>query len=172
MEVQMPRIGVIAVGGKGSRFEAKAVQKCLIPVDGKPMFWYAAEALRKNGVKCLVLLSGYLHNQVADYVTTTNLGFQTLAVVYGGIGGENAALKALKGLVTDDFLYMAGDCLMHSACITDLIRDAERRHDAVAVVAASKYLHGAFDHARPVVEKATGNLVDVKQAIERETRRA
>ncbi|MEK7507747.1 MAG: NDP-sugar synthase [Patescibacteria group bacterium] len=140
------RIAVIGVGGKGMRLGKFDVQKCLIPIEGKPIVEYVIEGLHACGIKLIILLSGFRHDQVAAYLSGFTLEGSTLALVYGGVEGENPAISRLEPFLNEEFIYLGGDCIFPSSAIQKLIAFAEDRPDDVAIVAVAPHIEMAPTH--------------------------
>lgn len=64
-----PRQAVILAGGKGTRLKpiTDSLPKPMVEFHGKPFLQYLIEQLRDVGVDRIVLLLGYLHEQIGDY---------------------------------------------------------------------------------------------------------
>ncbi len=60
---------VILAGGKGTRLlpYTLTAPKPMLPIHGKPFLEYLIEDLRENGITEIVLLVGYLHEQIERY---------------------------------------------------------------------------------------------------------
>ena len=60
---------VILAGGLGTRLEplTKRVAKSMVKLRGKPFLEYQLELLRRNGIRDIVLCTGYLGGQVKNY---------------------------------------------------------------------------------------------------------
>ncbi|MDP3987517.1 MAG: HAD-IIIA family hydrolase [Candidatus Levybacteria bacterium] len=60
---------VILAGGKGERMRplTLTIPKPMIKIHGKPFLEYTIRLLKKNGIKEIIILTGYLHEQIEDY---------------------------------------------------------------------------------------------------------
>src|SRR3989344_783451 len=60
---------VILAGGLGTRMRPLTftAPKPMIPIHGKPFLVYIIELLKKNGITHILLLVGYLHEQIEEY---------------------------------------------------------------------------------------------------------
>lgn len=103
---------VILAGGLGSRLWplTKTVPKPMVPVAGVPYLKHQLTFLRQQGVCDVVLLTGYLGEQIEEYFGD---GRQLdLSISYSrettplGTGG---ALRAARHLLADSFLLVYGD---------------------------------------------------------------
>jgi glucose-1-phosphate cytidylyltransferase len=63
---------VILCGGRGTRLQEKthAIPKALVEIGGRPIIWHVVELYAVQGVRRVVLCTGYLGDQIADYVAT------------------------------------------------------------------------------------------------------
>lgn len=61
---------VILAGGQGKRLKPFTLNnpKTLIPINGKPFIGYLIELLKINGIKEVVILTGYLEEKIRKYV--------------------------------------------------------------------------------------------------------
>ena len=61
---------IIPIAGQGTRLEphTKRIQKCLLPVGGRPVLEHILDPLREIGVNKVTLIIGYLGDQVKEYV--------------------------------------------------------------------------------------------------------
>lgn len=142
------RIGVMGVGGKGTRFGRYDIQKCLMPVEGKPILEHTIDAFVACGVKLIFLLTEFLQEQVNAYLasrvyTEDNL---VLATVYGSREGEVQSIHKLHGFLTEDFLYAGGDVIFPTETVQHLIQQAEKLQDAIAIMSVSSQIEIAPTH--------------------------
>lgn len=63
------RQAVILAGGQGTRLRPLTLTtpKPMIPIHGKPFLAYLVELLKENGISQIVILVGYLHEQIENY---------------------------------------------------------------------------------------------------------
>jgi len=105
----------ILAGGLGVRLRPLTyeVPKSMVPVAGKPYLEHQLRLLAEQDVRDVVLLTGYLGNQIEDrFGDGSALG---LAIRYsresGPLGTGGAFLQA-RHLLADDFLVIYGDSYM------------------------------------------------------------
>jgi histidinol-phosphate phosphatase family protein len=106
------RQAVILAGGVGTRLRPLTYSrpKPLVSLNGRPFLEYLVEMLRKNGISEIVLLLGYLHEQiVAHFGDGSAFGVQ-IRYSTGDVSLETGArlLKA-RELIQERFLLMYGD---------------------------------------------------------------
>ena len=60
---------VILAGGLGTRLRPLTykIPKSMIPILGKPYLYYQLEFLSKQGITDILMLTGYLGNQIEEY---------------------------------------------------------------------------------------------------------
>lgn len=103
---------VILAGGLGTRLWplTKTVPKPMVPVGGKPYLEHQLLVLRDQGVRDILLLTGYLGEQIEDYFGDGSE--LDLAIQYSrepsplGTGG---ALRKAREKLADSFLLIYGD---------------------------------------------------------------
>jgi len=153
------RIGVIAVGGRGSRLGIDT-QKCLVPLDGRPVLHYATRAFVSVGVRMIVYLTGYRREEVDSYLADVSAGVTNCLVVstYGGTEGDARAVSRLSGVLDDGFLYAGGDVVFLPETTRQLVQTATVYPESIAIVSVSPCLDIAPSHPRITLESG-GNLV-------------
>ncbi|MDD4126827.1 MAG: sugar phosphate nucleotidyltransferase [Methanomicrobium sp.] len=100
---------VILAGGEGSRLRplTRGQPKVMIPVANRPVIDYVIEALLKNGIRDIIVVVGYRHEQVIRYLN--GLDIEVKVVVQKKQLGAADALRSAESLITGDFLLLAGD---------------------------------------------------------------
>ncbi len=153
----VPETGVISVGGRGMRFGRPGIQKCLTPIAGRPILEYTVSAFVQAGVKSIVLLTGFLHDQVEEYVAHRSGQMEqcSIHVVFGGTEGQIGALLKIRHLLVDDFLYAGGDCVFPSRTVQTLIKKAELHPESVAIAAVNMTNETVISHPRIQLTEGT-----------------
>lgn len=134
------RIGTIAVGGKGSRLGQSYLQKCLVPVEGKPIVEYTIDAFIDNGIKLIIFLTGFLQEQILSYLTQrygTTAEFVP-ATVFGGTTGLGPAISTLRHFIDEDFIFAHGDFVLKRHVFRDFIQQAENLPDNIATMLVTR----------------------------------
>ena len=69
-------VAVIRAAGRGARMGevTKYFQKCVLPIDGRPLIVHWVDALRINGIRLRHIIWGYRGDQVIDAVQTYEEG--------------------------------------------------------------------------------------------------
>ena len=146
----------ILCGGKGTRLSehTKIRPKPLIEIGGTPILQHIMDSYRKFGFRDFILASGYLGDQIADYVDQKQLKSEVV-VSYSGeetlTGGRLLRLKSQ--LISEDvFMVTYGD----GVCDVDIrkLLDFHKSHGKIATVTAVR------PPARFGVMKLDGDKVD------------
>lgn len=103
---------VIFAGGRGIRLRPLTLStpKPMIKIHGKPFLAYLVDLLRENGIKEIIILVGYLHDQIMNYFGDgTSLGI-SIRYSYDPIETDTGLrIKHALPLLKDHFLLMYGD---------------------------------------------------------------
>jgi bifunctional UDP-N-acetylglucosamine pyrophosphorylase / glucosamine-1-phosphate N-acetyltransferase len=101
---------IILAAGKGSRMKATDTNKCLFPLNGKPMIMYPIEALDKMGIKKPIVVVGFARESIQNA-----LGDRVRYAVQEEANGTAKALEVAIPSIGDDIdevIVLYGD---HSA---------------------------------------------------------
>lgn len=102
----IPEIAVILAGGKGTRLGdlAKNLPKPMIDIAGKPLLERQVEWLKEFGIKKVILLTGYMAQQIRDYFGNgSRWGIAVEIIEEKEPLGTAGALKQLKGKIHEPF---------------------------------------------------------------------
>jgi len=105
---------VIMAGGKGTRIASinSEVPKPMIPICGKPILQWQIEALKRQNLKDIILVIGYLGNVIVDYFGDgSRFGVSIKYIIETEPLGTAGALYYLKDDITEDFLLLNGDVI-------------------------------------------------------------
>ena len=106
------RQAVILAGGLGMRMRPLTLTtpKPMIPILGKPFLEYIIDNLKKNGIKEIIILTGYLHEKIENYFKDgKKLGIK-IKYSYSPVEDETGTrLRKAKELIDDTFLFLYGD---------------------------------------------------------------
>ena len=104
---------VILAGGLGTRLGPLTAQmpKGMVPVAGKPFLFHLLSLFKSNGIRDIVLCTGYLGEQVSDYFGSgKELGLNIrYSKEEGRLLGTAGALKHAEALLADYFFVVNGD---------------------------------------------------------------
>ena len=130
---------IILAAGEGTRLRPHTLDrpKCLVPLAGRPLLAWQADALRRAGVDDITVVTGYRADQVATlgFATVHNDRFRETNMVASAMCARGAARRVRRR--------------RSSATATS---STNRRHiDALAACSAPDR-----DHRRPRVAKPVG----------------
>lgn len=107
---------VILAGGLATRLRpiTEKIPKALIEINGVPFIDYQLNYLKKKGTTNVVLCTGFLAEQIVDYVG--NGSRYGIKVVYSNDGekllGTGGAIKNAATFLDDDFFILYGDSFL------------------------------------------------------------
>lgn len=106
---------VILAGGLGTRLRplTEQVPKPMVPINGKPYLEYQINYLKKFGITNILILTGYLGEQVVEYFGDgskykVNISYSKEEIPLG-TGG---AIKLAEAQLEDEFLVIYGDSFL------------------------------------------------------------
>lgn len=105
---------IILAGGFGTRLKhiVSEVPKPMAMINNIPFLTFLFQKLQKEGVKHIILSTGYMHGKIADFYGNK---FETIDLTYSHettpLGTGGAILLALEKATTDDVLILNGDTL-------------------------------------------------------------
>ena len=112
---------VILAAGKGTRFGefTSTTPKCLVNVNGRPILDYQLASLGKAGVKSVILVTGYLAEQIESYVG------DKVTVIFNREYEKTNSMYSLwlakNELLGCDFVLFNGDIIAEDSLIMDFI---------------------------------------------------
>jgi NDP-sugar pyrophosphorylase family protein len=109
---QMPPVALLA-GGLATRLRplTEQVPKAMLDVAGEPFIAHQLRLLRRENITRVVICSGYLANQIEDYVGDGSAFGLSVGYKIDGprLLGTGGALRAALDQLGDEFLVMYGD---------------------------------------------------------------
>lgn len=114
MTTMQLRQAVVLVGGLGTRLwpATQKMPKPLLDIGGRPFLDYLLADLVRQGIADILLLAGYLGEQVAERYHGLRIGGVRLAVVIETApAGTAGALVGARDLLASHFVLMNGDTL-------------------------------------------------------------
>ncbi|MCE2490079.1 MAG: NTP transferase domain-containing protein [Anaerolineae bacterium] len=114
--------GIILAAGRGTRMRelTQNTPKPLLPVQGRPILEWSLRALRP-AVECVLVVTGYLGEQIADYMAQQCVfGDYALVEQREQLGTGHALRACRKALNDPDFLVINGDDLFHAPSLQAL----------------------------------------------------
>lgn len=124
---------VVLAAGKGTRLEplTNTVPKGMLPIAGRPILEHVVLALKKGGVREIVMVVGYKSEVVKDYFSNgEGLGIRIDYVTQKEKLGTGHALSLAR--MKEDFLALNSDTLISPAAVRDIVR--EHKGDATISV--------------------------------------
>ena len=106
---------VIMAGGQGTRLRsiAKDLPKPMVPVLGKPILEYQIRCLLANGIREIILITGYLGEAVQEYFGDGSAFGAEISYFHEETPlGTGGALYYLREQLSDDFLLLMGDLML------------------------------------------------------------
>ena len=110
--MQQVKQAVILAGGQGTRLRplTNTIPKPLIPINGKPFVQYIIENLKKNNIKKIVLLVGYMGDAIEKYFKDGSEFGVTITYSYAPIEYDTGArLREATSLLDKYFLLLYCD---------------------------------------------------------------
>lgn len=100
---------VILAAGEGVRVRplTRSRPKALIPVANRPIIGYVIDALVENGIRDIIVVTGYRKEQVTRFLN--QLDIPVTVVVQDKQLGTAHALKCAESKINGDFLLLPGD---------------------------------------------------------------
>lgn len=126
MELNKNLTAIILAAGKGRRLGhlTERLPKCLLAVAGQPVLFYQLQALRRVGIKQVVITTGFMESTVSNFTKThfpnleftfvTNEKYATTNTLY------SLALAAEAVAKHDTVLQLNGDVVFDEAIIEQL----------------------------------------------------
>ncbi len=128
----------IIAGGLARRLRpiTEAIPKVLVEVAGKPIIEWQIGWLKKQGVDTIVILAGYLHEKIIEFLGSgSKYGVKVVYVVEDEPKGTGGALKNAESILSDDiFIAVNGDIITNIPA-KELVLKLRRDEEAVAVMA-------------------------------------
>ena len=114
---------IILAAGEGQRLRpfTSSKPKVMIPIANKPILQYVIEALALVGIRDIVIVVGYMKEQVLDFVGSgERFDVQVEYVFQEQQLGTAHALKQARDLAQDKFLVLSGDNIVGHDAIASL----------------------------------------------------
>lgn len=158
---------VVLAAGEGTRLRPFTVSrpKVMIPVGNRPILEYVISALVDNGIHDIVLVVGYRKETImSHFADGKKFGARITYAVQEKQLGTAHALTMAKQHLNEDFLVVAGDNLIDSRTISDLV--GCRRGPAILVTESempSKYgvVQIEGNKVIGIVEKPEGRIGNI-----------
>ena len=176
----MKKVVLILCGGKGSRLGERGTKcpKVLTPVQGRPMLHHIINQLVEQGFEKFIFGTGFLANQVEEYVTTE---FPNVESIFSNAGDNASMLQRFfhaKDFLNDQFVVCYGDTFIDTDFSQLLDNHVRSKKQATIVTSAfqnpfglvtfepNSYLLNSF-HEKPTVHYYIGSLAMSKNTVEK-----
>lgn len=129
---------VILAGGLGTRLGSltRKIPKPMVPVAGVPYLEHQLRLLARQSLREVLLLTGYLGEQIEDYFGSgSRLGLRLRYVREAQPLGTGGALRDARGHLAETFLLLYGDSLLP----IEYASVARRLQDSAAIGAIVAY---------------------------------
>jgi len=115
---------IIPVAGLGTRFKpiTDNIQKCLLPVGGKPILAHIIDKIKNLNVSELVLVVGSFGNQVEEYIDILDLNYKVTFVEQKERFGLGHAILYGLDEIHDEVLILLGDTIIEMDYLTFINR--------------------------------------------------
>ena len=136
---------LILAAGLGSRLQehTQDVPKCLVPVHGKPILEYQLEALLRNNIKEIIIVTGYKSEKIKHFLSTHDQ-FKHLTITYvhnpeyGCSNSSYSLWLARNEVLGMPYLHLNCDIILTPSLITRIIASP---HDNLIVLDTKIALH-------------------------------
>jgi choline kinase/GT2 family glycosyltransferase/predicted Zn-dependent protease len=118
---------IILNAGKGGRLapHTDETPKCLLNIGQKKLIDYQLDGLRLAGIRDIVMVVGYRHEQIRDYVSIYgDLRFTFIENKDYASTNTAYSLWLARNEMTDDFIYCNGDVIFHPELVRRLASSA------------------------------------------------
>ena len=154
---------VILAAGEGKRLRPLTTSepKVMIPVANRPILEYVVGSLVENDISEIVMVVGYRKERIMSYFEDgRKFGAKIEYVVQDKQLGNGHALNCAKDRVSGDFLVLAGDNIVDSRAVGDML-SSDANTSALVVESENPSKYGVV-----TIEKGTiGNVVEKPQAL-------
>ncbi len=160
---------VLLAAGMGTRLRphTEQIPKPLTKILGKPIIEYSLNALKSSGIENIVIVTGYLGNQIRRYLKDgTHLGVK-IKYCHNSryMLGNAISLKAAEAALHDEtpFFLLMGDHLFNKAIIEKAIENINR-HPLLCIDKNPCYPPQVKDATKVLINQK-GYIVDIGKNI-------
>jgi len=125
---------VILAAGEGVRLRPLTLTKpkALLPVGNIPVIQHVLDSVKKNGVKEVLIVVGYLGEKIQSLVRDgSKFGLKVNYVWQKHVGGTGEALSLVSDFLDETFLVVYGDLYVTSSAIKKVLQTYKRRRSSV-----------------------------------------
>jgi choline kinase len=113
---------VILAAGVGKRLRPITADrpKCLLEIDGRTLLERQVDQLRRNGIRHIWIVVGYMAMRVMDRVRPGD-GISYIYNPYYATSNNVVSMRLALDRVADRFVYLMGDCIFEDDVLSRLI---------------------------------------------------
>ncbi|MDI9357179.1 MAG: HAD-IIIA family hydrolase [Chitinophagaceae bacterium] len=105
---------VILCGGKGTRLGLTTIPKPMVSIGGKPLLEHQIDLLKRYNITDIIFLSGHLGEVIENYFQDGSKWGVKIEHIQEEIPlGTAGSLKAIQEKLTERFLLLYGDIMLH-----------------------------------------------------------
>ena len=163
---------MILAAGTGSRLKEKTADrpKALVEVNGKPILYYQIMALKKNGIKEIIIVTGYKAEKISEYLNSSK-EFKDMDIKlinnpeYATTNSSYSFWLARNEIKNDSYIHMNCDVIYHP----ELLRKVkESEYDNVIGINKKIKLDNTMEKVKMNGDKITDmELSDLPEAVGR-----
>ena len=112
MKAEKIRQAVILAGGKGMRLRPLTLTtpKPMVMIHEKPFLAHIIELLRKNGIKNVLILTGYLHEQIEQYFEDGRKFGLSISYSHSSVSDDTGTrIRKARELIEEEFILLYAD---------------------------------------------------------------
>ena len=137
-------MALILAGGRGTRLGniTKETPKPMIKIGGLPILEYQINLLRRNGIKDIIILTGYLSNIIKKYFKKgTDLGVNIDYSESSPETGTAERVKLVEKYLSNDFIILYGDIMTNINLLDFITFHKKKKGEYTIVVNHSDHPH-------------------------------
>ncbi len=154
---------VILAAGEGMRLRPLTTSepKVMIPIANRPILEYVVDSLVKNDVHDIVMVVGYRKERIMSHFEDgRKFGAKIEYVVQDKQLGNGHALACAKDRVSGEFLVLAGDNIVDSRAVGDLLRSGHCP-SALVVESENPSKYGVVTIEKGVIRNVVEKPIDL-----------
>jgi choline kinase len=156
--------GVILAAGRGSRLRplTDSKPKCLLKLAEKPLLEHQIEAFMSAGISDIIVVSGYLHEQIVQFARSTSLNGGDITIVRNSRFNDTDNMYSLwltRKLLKKDLIVANGDVVFDPSILIGML------HDKKANLVASDI--GSYREENMKIKTINERIVCIKKDLTR-----
>ena len=138
----MKKKGILLCGGAGTRFRPTtyAVNKHLLPIYNKPMFFYSLSVLMLGGIKEIQIVSdSNTLKSIKNIISKINIDIKiTYQIQDKAKGIVDGILKSENFIKNSDFVLMLGDNFFFGQSLSDQLKRIFKKKNCIVSIKSNK----------------------------------